>query len=296
MHPRVQVREVSLKVCSVGAPRQVVHARGGIALEHEERFPKEVDAEMVEECGEPLLLPLPCGLPYAVERLGHTSPAQSPVCALLARVPLGPRPWLHGSAAAAVLAPALFVGFAATTAVSDFSRSCIIGYGSSPSRCGPGQHAAPLLLADREISRFPSKKLLHMPGPVTTPDRPGARDGAPVRVAFHIRNCVGIRDEGFRGSMAGLYSPLPTLRRHPRERLRTARGRCGSLLLHRKGLAPSTSCRFRRRTPKPVTMDEIAIAIARCAGCPADGVATAESIDSGVGRAIHYGDKIFFDR
>jgi hypothetical protein len=43
-------------------------------------------------------------------------------------------------------------------------------------------------------------------------------------------------------------------------------------------------------------MDEIAIAIARCAGCPADGVATAESIDSGVGRAIHYGDKIFFDR
>ena len=32
--------------------------------------------------------------------------------------------------------------------------------------------------------------------------------------------------------------------------LRTARGRCGSLLLHREGLAPSTSCRFRQRTPK----------------------------------------------
>ena len=65
------------------------------------------------------------------------------------------------------LAPALFVGFAATTAVSDFSRPCIIGYGSSPSRCGPGQHAAPLLLADREISRFPNKKRLHMPGSAT---------------------------------------------------------------------------------------------------------------------------------
>ena len=32
---------------------------------------------------------------------------------------------------------ALFVGFPATMAESDFSRACIIGYGSSPSRCGP---------------------------------------------------------------------------------------------------------------------------------------------------------------
>src|SRR6266511_1520251 len=43
--------------------------------------------------------------------------------------------------------------------------------------------------------------------------------------------------------MAGLCTPLPTLRRRPYGRLRTARGRCGSLLLHRKGLAPSTPCR-----------------------------------------------------
>src|SRR6201982_3729838 len=40
--------------------------------------------------------------------------------------------------------------------------------------------------------------------------------------------------------MAGLYAPLPTLRRRPRGRLRTARGRCGLLLLHRAGLAPPT--------------------------------------------------------
>ena len=43
--------------------------------------------------------------------------------------------------------------------------------------------------------------------------------------------------------MAGLYAPLPTLRRHPRGRPRTARGRCGSLLLHRSGLSPPTPCR-----------------------------------------------------
>jgi len=33
----------------------------------------------------------------------------------------------------------------------------------------------------------------------------------------------------FRGSMAGLCIPLPTLRPHPRGSLRTARGRCGSV-------------------------------------------------------------------
>src|SRR5437879_8984368 len=43
--------------------------------------------------------------------------------------------------------------------------------------------------------------------------------------------------------MAGLHVPLPTLRRHPRGCLRTARGRCGSLHLHRGGLAPPTPCR-----------------------------------------------------
>src|SRR5260221_2799059 len=48
---------------------------------------------------------------------------------------------------------------------------------------------------------------------------------------------------GFRGSMAGLCPPLPTLRRRPYGRQRTARGRCGSLLLHRSGLAPPTPCR-----------------------------------------------------
>ena len=45
-------------------------------------------------------------------------------------------------------------------------------------------------------------------------------------------------------------------------------------------------------------MDEIATAIARCAGCLADSVSTGESTDSGEGRAIHYGggsSKIFFD-
>jgi hypothetical protein len=36
----------------------------------------------------------------------------------------------------------LFAGFTALTAESDFPRSCIIGFGSSPSRCGPGRNIA----------------------------------------------------------------------------------------------------------------------------------------------------------
>jgi len=45
-------------------------------------------------------------------------------------------------------------------------------------------------------------------------------------------------------------------------------------------------------------VDEIATAIARCAGCLAESVATGESSDGGEARAIHYGasSKIFSDR
>jgi hypothetical protein len=62
---------------------------------------------------------------------------------VLVRIPLGPRPSLHrlrcvpprrrlGSGL-----PALFAGFIATMTRSDFSCPCIIGFGSSPSQCGP---------------------------------------------------------------------------------------------------------------------------------------------------------------
>jgi hypothetical protein len=48
-------------------------------------------------------------------------------------------------------------------------------------------------LANHEISRFPYKERRHMPGSPTTPGRPGARDGAPVHVAFRVANSVGTR-------------------------------------------------------------------------------------------------------
>ena len=148
--------------------------------------------------------------------------------------------------------PALFVGFPATMAESDFPVPFIIGYGSSPSQCGP---AGTRPLARPGTSRFPPKELRHMPGSSTPPGQPSARDNALGCVAFRFRNRVGTRKFGFRGSMAGLRPPLPTLRRRPYGRHRTARGRCGSLLLHRVGLSPTTPCRspgaLRIRPPQP---------------------------------------------
>src|SRR6478736_3945879 len=72
-----------------------------------------------------------------------------------------------GSTGSAADCPALFVGFVATMAGSDFSRPCITGYGSSPSRCGPARQAP----VGREISRFPRKERPCMPGSLTTPGR-----------------------------------------------------------------------------------------------------------------------------
>jgi hypothetical protein len=75
---------------------------------------------------------------------------------------------------------------------SDFSVSCISGYGSSPSRCGP--YASKEVMADPEISRFPYKELPYMPGSATTPGQADACDCAPVRVAFRSVDSVGARE------------------------------------------------------------------------------------------------------
>jgi len=47
-------------------------------------------------------------------------------------------------------------------------------------------------LARREISRFPGKERTHMLGSTTAPGRPGARDDAPVHVAFRSMHSVGV--------------------------------------------------------------------------------------------------------
>jgi hypothetical protein len=119
---------------------------------------------------------------------------------------------------------------------------------SSPSRHGPVQQACWRWPTMR--SPGSRAKSVHMPVSKTTPGRLGARVIAPIRVAFRHRNDLGTQDEGtFAAEWLGLCAPLSTLRRCPHGHLRMTRGRCGSLLLHRDGLAPSTPCRSSRRTP-----------------------------------------------
>ena len=52
-------------------------------------------------------------------------------------------------------------------------------------------------VAKREISRFPRMERPHMPGSQTAWDQTGARDHAPVRVAFRRLEGVGIPERTF---------------------------------------------------------------------------------------------------
>ncbi len=92
-------------------------------------------------------------LPHTFQRLLTHVSVLCPVCALLALFPLGPRPWLHRLRGRF---PALFVSFPEIMAETErSSRSCIIGYGSSPSRCGPQQHK---YCCRRPTVRFPGSR------------------------------------------------------------------------------------------------------------------------------------------
>ena len=103
-------------------------------------------------------------------------------------------------------------------------------------------------VAKLETSRFPRGVCIDMPGSVTTPGCSGTRDSAPMHVAFRrIRMRRHPRAGFFRGSMAGLSTPLSTLHVTPRDAPRMTRGQRGSLLLGWRGLSPLTLRRFRRR-------------------------------------------------
>jgi hypothetical protein len=184
----MQVAEPALETCGVILPRQTIHPWRSIAFQFIKRQPQQVDADVVQERSEPFLLPCSC-----------TSRTRFSACVTLIRFcarrvlcrPAFPSALTLRSTNSAADCPALFVGFLVTMAGSDSSRPFTIGYGSSPSRCGP-LRANPLVR--REASRFPSKDHLHVPGSSTTPGRSNARASAPARIAFRYLNGVGTRD------------------------------------------------------------------------------------------------------
>ena len=131
-----------------------------------------------------------------------------------------------------------FAGFTATMEGSDFSPPCIIGFGSSPSRCGPkfswpearspGSRARSLRTCWGLRPRR-AVQALALARPAMLPSAQSTASASRV-------GC-------FRGSIPSLCAPLSTLHQHPRGYQRMTRGQCGSLHLHWKRLALSTPCR-----------------------------------------------------
>jgi len=116
-----------------------------------------------------------------------------------------------------------------------------------------------------------------MPGSLTTPSRPTARDSATSRIASRLVTLSALGKCGFRGSMASLHDPLPTLRPAPHGTQRTARGRCDSLRLHRRGLAPPAPCRFSGALPIRLNVDTLNVPNTSWPGSTAKGFSYIES-------------------
>src|ERR1019366_9148952 len=138
---------------------QTIHPRCSILLEFKECLFEVINTDVVEERGELLLLPLPCSLPYALQRLGHGSPVLCPARALLIHIPLGPRPWLHqlrGRLPGFVRRLHSYYGGVRLLMIVHH-RLRLLAF---PTRTSAERMLA---LADHEISRFPSKERPHMP-------------------------------------------------------------------------------------------------------------------------------------
>src|SRR6201993_5362343 len=179
MDPSVQVLNPTIEVCLVVLPSQPINPGRRISLESKECSPKHRNTEMVEKRGEPLLPPLPCGLSYALQRLGHAFPVLRPARAD-SRSPR-PRP----------LAPPTPL-----PVVWRCSSVSLLLWPGLTSRVRTSAATAPRLptadqhrfasLAERETSRFPSKEHPHMPGSTRPlPERP--RSSSITRMSCHPR-------------------------------------------------------------------------------------------------------------
>jgi len=65
----MQVLKIAFEVLLVVPTCQPIHSRCSILLEFRQCLCEVINTDVMEERGELLLLPLPCGLPYALQRL-----------------------------------------------------------------------------------------------------------------------------------------------------------------------------------------------------------------------------------
>ncbi|MNS87712.1 hypothetical protein D3C72_1216640 [compost metagenome] len=140
----------------------------------------------------------------------------------------------------AIGSPTLFAGFIATIAESDFSRPFIIGYGSSPSRCGP-VHAATGQTGDLPVPVQGACMRARVVGHAESIGCSQYRTRSCC-----LPHCQQRRHSGqinYRGSVAGPHVPLSTLRRMPHDIPRMTRGQRDLLDLRCWRLPLLTPCR-----------------------------------------------------
>ena len=184
MNPRMQISEVSVKVCFVGPPRQPVHAGGGIALEREERLPSRsmlmwwrsavnfsfflclaacrTRSSACDTRSRPCVRCVLCSLAFPLApALGSTGSAAGshPLCSSASQL-LWRSQTSHDRASSAT-APRL----------PDADQCSTRTVGCWPTVRSPGSR---------------TRERPHMPRSPTTPGRAGTRAGVPVRVAFRI--------------------------------------------------------------------------------------------------------------
>ena len=94
-----------------------------------------------------------------------------------------------------------------------------------------------------EISRFPCKRLLRMPGSTTTRGRHVSRDIDTGRVAFCGTENISTPNLSYAAQYLACALPCERFTSALADSPCITRGQCGSLRLHRDGLPPSTFCR-----------------------------------------------------
>jgi len=197
----------------------------------------QIDIELVQQRGEPLLLPFPRRLAHTVQPLGHAWPVLCRWRVGLPAVLLGPRPSL----------PNLRRGLRPLCSAASLVLLC---GPTSPLRVCPPCGFAPsraALLSRQGQGRTPGSHAcccVACPGSQTTGDSSGPRADGPADVAFPCYLSGRHLHPSFRSSIPGPPVPLFTLRRPPRDHRRKTRGQDGSLSLSCRALSSPTTYRF----------------------------------------------------
>ena len=152
------------------------------------------------------------------------------------------------SSPSATLSRALFGTFFGTTRLSDFPGSFISGVCPRTSRCAV--HPPPGCQQKPGISRFSCEVFPCMHRVLDAVGSPPISRYRWVECGLpHRATASAPQSKYFRRSIPGLHVPLLTLRNPPHGWPRIARGRCGSLLLHRTTLPFATPRRLNPAHP-----------------------------------------------